>query len=224
MRERRKTKDNKPGSGASLKVKWLFYDIMNFLDCYLQRRTTSGNVTETSSSTEVSLRDTEQTEIDNTECEAENTVAGCSKKEQPPASNRGGKRKRPTADDIDTEYLDSLNEIGRRMEETSSDCDRMCLQSNSCHHWKIWTSESRSKKSCAENFDVLQLRNFRQPVKARQLPLQHQHQHQCSRIPFTSYKTCNRTKKLRKIILIFYCILLYFNCFIDIKCSNYNCL
>jgi hypothetical protein len=101
----------------------------NFLDCYLQRRTTSGNVTETSSSTEVSLRDTEQTERDNTEYEAENTVAGCSKKEQPPASNRGGKRKRPTADDIDKEYLDSLKEIGRRMEETSSDCDRMFLLS-----------------------------------------------------------------------------------------------
>jgi hypothetical protein len=43
--------------------------------------------------------------------------------EQPPASGEGGKRKRPTADD-------SLKEIGRRMEETSSDCDRMFLLSH----------------------------------------------------------------------------------------------
>ena len=101
MRERRKTKENKSGNGATFKAKWPFYDIMNFLDRYLQRRTTSANVAETSSSTEVSLTDTEQTETDNTECEAENTVSGCSKKEQPPAGNRGGKRKRPTADDTD---------------------------------------------------------------------------------------------------------------------------
>jgi hypothetical protein len=46
MRERRKTKENKSGSGAILKVKWPFYD-MHFLDCCLQLRTTSGNVSET---------------------------------------------------------------------------------------------------------------------------------------------------------------------------------
>ena len=86
MRERRKTEENKSGSGATLKGEWPFYDIMNFLSCYLQRRTTSGNVPETSSSTEVSLTDTEQTEINNTDCEAENTVSGCSKKEQPPGN------------------------------------------------------------------------------------------------------------------------------------------
>ena len=122
MRERRKTKENQSGSGATLKGKRSFYDVMNFLDCYLQRRTASGNVTETSSSTEVSLTDPEQTEVDDTECEAENTGSGCSEMEQPPASGEGGKRKRPTADD-------SLKEIGRRMEETSSDCDRMFLLS-----------------------------------------------------------------------------------------------
>jgi hypothetical protein len=48
---------------------------MNFLDCYLQHKTTIGDVPETSSSTEVSLTDTEQTEINSTEREAENTGA-----------------------------------------------------------------------------------------------------------------------------------------------------
>jgi hypothetical protein len=30
LREGRKTEENKSGSGATLKVKWPFYDIMNF--------------------------------------------------------------------------------------------------------------------------------------------------------------------------------------------------
>ena len=104
---------------------------MHFLDYYLQRKTTSGNAPETTS-TEVSLTDPGQTQMGKAEqFEGENTShdeemeGGWKKKEQPSARNGGGKRQKLTADDIDKQYLDSLKQTGQRMEETSSDCDRM---------------------------------------------------------------------------------------------------
>jgi hypothetical protein len=39
MRERRKSKEKITGSGATVKGKWPYY-VMNFLEYYLQRRTT----------------------------------------------------------------------------------------------------------------------------------------------------------------------------------------
>jgi hypothetical protein len=39
MRERRKSKEKISGSGATVKGKWSYYDIMNFLEYCLQRRT-----------------------------------------------------------------------------------------------------------------------------------------------------------------------------------------
>ena len=107
---------------------------MIFVDYYLQRKTTSGNVPETSTSTEVSLADPGQTQMGKAEqFEGENMShdqemeGRWSKKEQPSACNRGGKRQKLTADDIDKQYLDSLKQIGQRMEETSSDCGIMFL-------------------------------------------------------------------------------------------------
>jgi len=37
MRERRKSKEKILGSGATVKGKWPYYDVMNFLEYYLQR-------------------------------------------------------------------------------------------------------------------------------------------------------------------------------------------
>jgi len=39
VKERRKSKEIIPGSGATLKGKWTYYGVMNFLEYYLQRRT-----------------------------------------------------------------------------------------------------------------------------------------------------------------------------------------
>jgi len=39
MRERRKSKEKISGSGATVRGKWPYYDVMNFLEYYLQRRT-----------------------------------------------------------------------------------------------------------------------------------------------------------------------------------------
>jgi hypothetical protein len=39
MRERRKSKEKISGSGATVNGKWPYYDAMNFLEYYLQRRT-----------------------------------------------------------------------------------------------------------------------------------------------------------------------------------------
>jgi len=39
MRERRKSKEKISGSGVRVRGKWPFYDVMNFLEYYLQRRT-----------------------------------------------------------------------------------------------------------------------------------------------------------------------------------------
>jgi hypothetical protein len=35
MRERRKSKEKKSGSGATVIRKWPYYDVMNFLEYYL---------------------------------------------------------------------------------------------------------------------------------------------------------------------------------------------
>jgi len=39
MRERRKSKEKISGSGGTVKGKWPYYGVMNFLEHYLQRRT-----------------------------------------------------------------------------------------------------------------------------------------------------------------------------------------
>jgi hypothetical protein len=55
-----------------VKGKWPYYDVGNFLEYYLQRRTTNGNVPETATTTEVSFTDPDETEIGNSEREGEN--------------------------------------------------------------------------------------------------------------------------------------------------------
>jgi hypothetical protein len=52
---------------------------------------------------------------------------GSSKKEQPAGNKRGWKRQIISAVDTDKQYLESLKEIGKRIQETSSDSDRMFL-------------------------------------------------------------------------------------------------
>jgi hypothetical protein len=54
---------------------------------------------------------------------------GSSKKERPAGIKRGGKGKKLTAVDTDKQHLESLKEIGKEMEETSSDSDRTFLLS-----------------------------------------------------------------------------------------------
>jgi hypothetical protein len=119
-----------------VKGKWSNYDVMNFLEYYLQHRTTTGNVPETATATEVPVTDPDETELGNSEqLEGENIShdqkmeGGSSKKERPAGIKRGGKRQKIIAVDIDKQYLESLKEIGKRMEETSSDSDRMFLLS-----------------------------------------------------------------------------------------------
>jgi hypothetical protein len=54
---------------------------------------------------------------------------GSSRKELPAGIKIGGKRQKLTAVNVVKQYLDSLKEIGKRMEKTSSDSDRMFLLS-----------------------------------------------------------------------------------------------
>jgi hypothetical protein len=135
MRERRKSKAKISGSGATVLEKWPYYDVINFLENYLQRRTTTGDVPEIVNTTEVSFTDPDETEIDNSDLGGENTSygqnmeGGSSSKELPAGIKRGGKRQKLTAVDLDKQYLDSLKEIGKRMEESSSHSDRMFLLS-----------------------------------------------------------------------------------------------
>lgn len=75
------------------------YYIMNFLDYYLQRQTTSVNAPETSALTEISFTDAGQTEMDKTEhFEGENksqyqaVEGGQGKNEQPLGCNSGGEK------------------------------------------------------------------------------------------------------------------------------------
>jgi len=70
MRKRSKSEEKISGSGATLKGKWPYYDVMNFLKYYLQRRTMTGNVPETATGTEVSFTDPDETEMSNSELEA----------------------------------------------------------------------------------------------------------------------------------------------------------
>jgi hypothetical protein len=51
MRERRKSKEKISGSGAMVKGKWPYYDIMNFLEYYLQCRHTTGSVPQMAAAT-----------------------------------------------------------------------------------------------------------------------------------------------------------------------------
>jgi hypothetical protein len=94
----------------------------------------TGNVLETATATEVSFTDPDETETSNSELEGENMShdqkmeGGSRKKEHSAGIKRGGKRQKLTAVDIDKQYLDSLKEIGKRMEETSSDYDTVCTQ------------------------------------------------------------------------------------------------
>jgi hypothetical protein len=130
MRERRKSKEKLSGSGATAKGKWPYYDTVNFLEYYLQRRNTTGNVPQTAAAT-VSFTDPEDTEIGDSEleggstCNDQNMEGGS---EQPTGIKRRKKTKLTTVD-IDQLYLDSLQKIGKRMEETSNDLDRMFLLS-----------------------------------------------------------------------------------------------
>jgi len=80
----------------------------------------------TATATEVSFTDPDEIEMSNSELEGENMShdqkmeGGTSKKEHPAGIKRGGKRQQLTAVDIDKQYLDSLKEISKRVEETSS--------------------------------------------------------------------------------------------------------
>jgi hypothetical protein len=48
-------------------VNILYFDVMKFLEYYLQRSTTTGNVPETATATEVSFTDPDATEVGNSE-------------------------------------------------------------------------------------------------------------------------------------------------------------
>ena len=61
-------------------------------------------------------------------CHDQNMEGSSSKEEQPTGIKRG-KKPKLTAVDIDQEYLDSLKEIGKRIEEISNASDRMFLPS-----------------------------------------------------------------------------------------------
>ena len=50
-----------------VKVKWPYYYVMNCLEYCLQHRTTTGNVPETATATEVSFTDPDETEMGNSE-------------------------------------------------------------------------------------------------------------------------------------------------------------
>jgi hypothetical protein len=133
MRERRNSKEKTSRSGATLKGKWPYYDIMNFLEYYLQRRNTTGNVPQTAAAS-VSFADPEETEIGDSELNGETTghdqsMEGRSNKEQQPKGTKRRKKQKLASVDIDRQYLESLKEIGKRMGETSNDSDRMFLLS-----------------------------------------------------------------------------------------------
>jgi len=115
-------KEKISGSGATAKRKWPYYDTMNFLEYYLQHRNTTGNVPQTAAAT-VSFTDPEDTEIGNSELESGSTchnqnMEGGSSKEQP-TGNKRRKKTKLTAVDIDQQYLDSLKQIGKRMEQVT---------------------------------------------------------------------------------------------------------
>ena len=51
MSERRKSKEKISGNGVPVKGKWPYYDLMYFLEYYLQLRNTTGNVPQTAAAT-----------------------------------------------------------------------------------------------------------------------------------------------------------------------------
>jgi hypothetical protein len=85
MRERRKSKVKISGSGATVKGKWPYYDVMNFLEYYLQRRTM-----EMLQIQQLQLGNSEQLEVENI-IHDQNMERGWSKNEQPSGIKRGGK-------------------------------------------------------------------------------------------------------------------------------------
>ena len=107
---------------------------MNFFKYYLHHRTTTGNVPATVTATEVSFTDPDETEMSSSELEGENMShdqemeGGSHKKEHPAGIKRGGKKQKLAALDTDKQYLDSLKEIGKRKEETSSNYDTVSTQ------------------------------------------------------------------------------------------------
>jgi hypothetical protein len=133
MRERRKSKEKLSGSGATAKLKWPYYETMNFLEHYSRRRNVTGNVPQTAAAT-VSFTYPEGTEIGDSELEGKSArddqnMEGGSGKEEQATEIKRGKKPKLIAADIDKQYLDSLQEIGKRMEETNNDSDRMFLLS-----------------------------------------------------------------------------------------------
>jgi len=54
-------------------------------------------------------------------------MEGGSNKEEQPTGTKRGKKQKLAAVDTDQQYLDSLKEIDKRMEETNNDSDRMFL-------------------------------------------------------------------------------------------------
>jgi len=117
VREKRKSKEKISGSGATVKGKWPYYDVMNSLEYCLQRRTT-----EMFQRQQVSVTDPDETEIGNSEqLERENIIHDqkmegmSSKKEQSVGIKRGGKIQKLTVVDIGRQYLDCLREIGKEL-------------------------------------------------------------------------------------------------------------
>jgi hypothetical protein len=88
MSERRKSKEKMSGSGATAKGKWPYYNIMNFLEYYLQRRNTTGNVPQTEAAA-VSFTDPEDTAICDSELDGESTYMSRSEYYNPPSSTVG---------------------------------------------------------------------------------------------------------------------------------------
>jgi hypothetical protein len=113
MRKRRKSKEKTSGSGATAKLKWPYYYTMNFLEHYLHRRNTTGNVRQTAAAT-VSFTDPEGTEIGDSEleggsaCHDQSVEGGSSKEEQATETKKRGENPKLTAVDIDQRYLDSF--------------------------------------------------------------------------------------------------------------------
>jgi hypothetical protein len=94
----------------------------------------TGNVPRTAATT-ISFTDPEGTEIDYSEleggrvCHDQNMEGGSNKEEQATETKKRGEKPKVTAIHIDQQYLDYLKEIGKRMDETSNDSDRMFLPS-----------------------------------------------------------------------------------------------
>ena len=118
MRERRKSKEKTSGSGATVRGKQPYYDVVNFFGVLLAAQN-YGNVPKRATATEVSFTDPDEIQVGNSEqMEGENIIrdqkmeGGSSQKEQPARIKRGGEMQKLSAADIGKQYLDSLKEIG----------------------------------------------------------------------------------------------------------------